>query len=362
MNAQQKSSGKSGNEHPPQPSPPWKPLLVKAAGMCCAVGYHLAAASCALRAGMDHFQESEFIDPAGELLRVARLPLGDLWGPKRLARIAELAVQDCVRSAGGIDPAATAFFLLAAERGRPHTETERYQEAYRACEEQFETPFHAASTIIAGGRAGIGDALLHAQNVLQERHSQPLRHVLLVGVDSFLNAATIEDYLKQERLLCTDNSNGFIPGEGAGALLLELATDQSGGLHIAGMGRAKEEATFGGDIPNRAIGLTRAIRQACEQAGVEPNELAFRMTDQNGEQYFAKEAANAYTRIMAEDGVGLPLLHIADCVGETGAAAGPISLAYLTTLMKREDGPGAAALLHFANDDGKRAALAVEYW
>jgi len=31
-------------------------LAIRAAGLCCAVGYHLRAASCALRAQMDHFQ------------------------------------------------------------------------------------------------------------------------------------------------------------------------------------------------------------------------------------------------------------------------------------------------------------------
>ncbi len=332
------------------------PLVIVGAGMCCAVGYYRAAASCALRAGMDHFQESEFFDHAKQPIRVARLPVGDLWGPQRLAFIVGQAVLDCARDAGNIFTKSTALILLAAEQGRPHTEDERYFEALAACKKQFRTDFHESGGIMPKGRAGLGAALQVAHRLLSEK---TVNRVLLVGADTVLSAGTIKHYLRQERLKCTDNDNGFIPGEGAGALLLELASPQNQGLSIAGMGRAIEAATMGGDIPNRAQGLTQAIRGACEQAGLHPNQLQYRMTDQNGEQYYAKEAGNAYTRIMAEDGVGLPLMHIADCVGETGAAAGPLMLAYLSELARDEDSPGDIGLLHLANDDGSRTALVL---
>lgn len=339
---------------------PWQPLLVKAAGACCAVGYNLAAASCALRAGMDHFQESEFVDRASEPLKVARLPLGDLWGPKRLAQIVRLAVTDCARTAGGIDPVHTALFLLAAEKGRPHTESGRYHEIFHAVEEECRARFHEASVIIPKGRAGIADALQHAHRVLAENR---VRQVLLVGADSYLSAAVIEHYLGQERLLCSSNSDGFIPGEGAAALLLQLPPANAAGLHVLGLGAAQEQATPAGEVPNRAFGLTQAIRQACAQAGLNTGALDFRLTDLNGEQYFAKEMANACTRVMGDDpdASGLPMLHLADGVGETGAAAPVLALAYLSRTMERDDGPGSTGLLHFGNDDGRRAALVAQY-
>jgi len=332
------------------------PLVIIGAGMCCAVGTHRAAASCALRAGIDHFQESDFVDHVNQPIRVARLPIEDMWGPQRLALIVAQAVMDCARNAGNIYTTSTALILLAAEQGRPHTEDERYFEVLAACEKQFRTKFHASSGVMPKGRAGLGAALQSAHRYLCE---QTVSRVLLVGADSFLNAATIEHYLAQKRLQCTDNSDGFVPGEGAGALLLELATPHSKGMHIAGLGRAIETATLDGDIPNRAQGLTQAIRDACGQAGIAPKQLNFRMTDQNGEQYYVKEACNAYARIMAEDGVGLPLMHIADCVGETGAAAGPLMLAYLHERMGSTSSPGNIGLLHLANDDGARTALVL---
>lgn len=64
------------------PAPQMLRLGIRAAGLCCAVGYHLRAASCALRANMDHFQESEFQSRLGDPILVARLPETDLWGRK----------------------------------------------------------------------------------------------------------------------------------------------------------------------------------------------------------------------------------------------------------------------------------------
>lgn len=336
----------------------WRPLVIHAAGMCCAVGYHLAAASCALRAGVDHFRESSFIDHSGKSLLAAQLDFEDLWGPQRLAQIVRMAVADCAQAGNAIDPASTVLILTAAERGRPHTEVDNFERLYRECQELFDSPFHEGSAVFPHGRAGIGDALWHAQSQLQR---DSVRRVLLVGADSLLDAATIEHYLGQDRLLSTGNASGFIPGEGAAALLLGIAGPSDTGLHVVGAGRALESAKPEGEIPNRAIGLTAAMREALALADLPANALDFWANDQNGETFFAKEAANAYARLMGDDGTGLPIVQVADCIGETGGAAGPMTLAFLSTLMSRDDSPGERALLHFASDEGQRAALIVEY-
>lgn len=344
-------------EHASQAERHWQPLLIKAAGLSCAVGYRLAAASCALRAGMDHFQESQFYDHAGEPIPAAFLPAEEMSGTPRLTWLAQCALADCAQVSGMIHSESTALFLLAAERERPHADAERYQQTFDAIQSLFSAPFHATSLIIPQGRAGIGDALHRANRLLQEGE---VSQVLLLGVDSYLHAATIDACLKKNTLLTRSNAVGFIPGEAACAILLELARDESSGLHISGVGVAKEASQPQGGTPNQAIGLTQAMRQACAMAKIAPAELNFRISDQNGLAYFAKEASNACTRLMAEKSKHLPLLTIADSVGETGAAAGCIMLAYLSTIMEREDGPGFTGLAHLANDDGRRCALVLE--
>ena len=104
-----------------------------------------------------------------------------------------------------------------------------------------------------------------------------------------------------------------------------------------------------GSVPSRAQGLTQAVRNACEQAGVEPGALQFRLSDQNGEQFFSREASNAFTRVLAGEGK-LPLMTLADKIGEVGAAAGVSMLAWLQRDMTHGSfNRGSLGLLHLAN-------------
>lgn len=333
-------------------------LEVLAGGACCALGFRLDAAECAIRAGMDCFEESGFYDRGRAPLKVARLPLGDLWGAERLALMATAAVQDCLDRSGPIESEQTALLLLAAERERPHTENERYLACFAAIEKALGTSFHETSRIIPYGRAGLGQALITAARCLEEGG---VRQVLLVGADSYLNAATINHLLRAERLLESGNAYGFIPGEAAAAVLLARETrPDASPLRISGVGLGQENARPGGDEPNRAVALTQAMRAALEQASLTPGELDFRINDHNGDPFFANEAAIACTRLMMDDGVGLPLINLAETLGETGAAAGPLALAYLSRVIARPDGPGEVGLLHLGNDDGSRSAVVVE--
>jgi 3-oxoacyl-[acyl-carrier-protein] synthase-1 len=89
--------------------------------------------------------------------------------------------------------------------------------------------------------------------------------------------------------------------------------------------------------------------------------LDFRITDASGEQYGFKEAALAATRLLRTPRQEFDFWHAADCVGETGAAAGPIALNYAWHASKEEYSRGESVLCHFSNDDGKRAAVVMAY-
>jgi 3-oxoacyl-[acyl-carrier-protein] synthase I len=185
--------------------------------------------------------------------------------------------------------------------------------------------------------------------------------VLLVSADSYLNAQTINHYLQADRLLVPGNRDGFIPGEAAAAILLERSEPNMPGLHILGWGQGNEPGRPDGSVPSRAQGLSQALRAAFKQADITCNDLYFRVSDQNGEGFFAGEAANAITRVAEEGGTVPMVLTTADGVGEVGAATGPLMLAWLHHLLPREDGPGDCGVIHLANDDGLRSAVVVRY-
>ncbi|KFE67599.1 hypothetical protein [Hyalangium minutum] len=332
-------------------------LRIAASGMCCAVGGFARAARAAIRAGLNRFEESEFVDARAEPLIVSRMPLENLWGPRRIATMFEAAVKDCISEAPAFSPKTTALLLLVAEQGRPG-----YQDSWaEACVAAYEKLTGMAPSTevrtLALGRAGIVSALREAHSLLVHRYA---RQVLVVGVDSYLNAEAITHLLRKRRLMTEEVSEGFIPGEGAGALLLELPPREPVGLHVLGTGAAEETATLDNDEPVRALGLTRALREALAASGYHMNDLHFRITDLNGVPLAFREAALADTRLLDHRAGRFPLLHLADCIGETGAAVGPLSLAYLADAMARGYVPGTRAVLHCANDGPERAAVVAE--
>ena len=62
--------------------------------------------------------------------------------------------------------------------------------------------------------------------------------VLIAAADSLVSWPTLSDYERRDRVLTARNSNGFMPGEAAGALLVGESRDGSGQLVCTGIGFA----------------------------------------------------------------------------------------------------------------------------
>ncbi|MDR2153826.1 MAG: hypothetical protein LBE78_02185 [Burkholderiaceae bacterium] len=333
-------------------------LQIVSSGICCSVGYTARAASCALRAGIDHFQESNFQTSDGDVVRVGCLPNTTDWGAKRQSVWIAQAAKDCLDRAGSPKDDTLVLVALSAEPQRPGVHERKSTEAAIMSGSLLSRQLSGQSHIIHGGRAGLTPALEHVWHTLSKGLC---RQVLLIGFDSFLNAQAINHYLEQDRLLVSDNSDGFLPGEAAAAVLLELGPAYSPGVHIIGWGKGEEPGRVDGSVPTRSMGMTAALRQAFKQAGVNCNDLDFRISDQNGESFFVTDAVNALTRV-AEDGGSTPMVYTtADCTGEVGAATGPLMLAWLYHLLQGQDSPGDCGVIHLANDGGERSAAVVQY-
>ena len=142
-------------------------------------------------------------------------------------------------------------------------------------------------------------------------------------------------------MLRRDNSNGFIPGEAAGAALLAVWQQGTAApLLLRGLGFEREPAAFGSGKPLRADGLVKAIRGALNEAGIALQQCDHRIADMNGEQYRFKEAALAITRLLRDRKVLFSLWHPADCIGEVGAATLPAMLAMLFAGARKDYLPG----------------------
>jgi 3-oxoacyl-[acyl-carrier-protein] synthase I len=353
--------------------PDFKALRVIGRAMCCSLGHTAPAASAALNARINHFQESRFVGQGGRRVVVAMLHGLDTWGMDRMA----LMLNAVITEALGAEPTSaacgtTALVVCCAEGERPGMDSASFQQGVNAIVQPW--GFHASSLALDCGKGGIAQALHRASALLQTARATgngPLR-VLLVGLDSLLLAATIEQLIGMDRLLTDSNSDGLIPGEGAAALLLELAAPQptrsaalspSHGLHIMAAASAMDDWRLDGDTPARAQGLTQAVRTALKAAGTSMSELDFHVSGFNGEAWCAREITLMQSRCMASR--RSHYAHLAPCqwLGDTGAASPVLALAWLADLMGRDPGvsPGQSALAHFAGDDGRRSALVLHH-
>lgn len=336
-------------------------LSIIGSGMVSAVGLSAPASCAAIRCAIDNFQETRFIDRAGEWLMAASVPLEQPWrGRTKLIKMAARAIAEALHSTPGLAPEQTPLLLGLAEGERPGRLKDLDRTLLHAIEDELGLRFHPASSIIVHGRVSAAVALLEARKLLYQGGH---RHVLVAGVDSFLSAATLTAFEQRERLLTSQNSNGFIPGEGAAAVVLSapVASEQPQLLCI-GLGFGMEKATVEAeDLPLRADGLTQAVRAALGEAGCGLEQMDYRLTDISGEQYYFKEASLALSRNLRVRKEFFHLWHPADCIGEVGAAIGPAMLAVALAASRKGYGEGPKIFCHLGNDAGQRAVALLSY-
>jgi 3-oxoacyl-[acyl-carrier-protein] synthase-1 len=336
------------------------PLAVIGCGMLTGVGLDAPSSCAAIRSGIDNFTETHFHDPGGEPITASLVPLPGLQrGRDKLVQMAAAAVRECLASAGATAAEGIPLLLCLSEAGRPGRMDGLDDTFLADLQKALGLRFHARSAAMAAGRAGGALAIRTAAEILA---SERLPFCLVAGVDSFIPHLTLIAYAARRRLLTSRNSNGFLPGEAAGAVLLCPAAS-AGKPHLAvtGFGAGAEKAAIESEQPLRAEGLVAAVRAALADARTTMAAIDYRIADLNGEQYGFKEAALAATRLVRERKAEFEIWHPADCIGEVGAATVPILLAFAATAARNGYAPGPQCLCHVANDDGARAALVLKY-
>ena len=337
------------------------PLCIVGSGMVSAVGLSAPASCAAIRCAIDNFQETRFIDRGGEWLIAASVALEQPWrGRIKLIKMAARAIAEALHSTPGLNPHDTPLLLGLAEAERPGRLEGLDKGLLHAIEDELGLRFHPSSNVIVRGRVSAAVALLNARTLI---HQAGHHHVLVAGVDSFLSAPTLAAFEERQRLLTSQNSNGFIPGEGASAVVLASPLGSAGPqLTCIGLGFGMEKATVEAeDIPLRAEGLTQAVRAALSEAGCGLEQMDYRLTDLSGEQYYFKEASLALGRSLRVRKEFFHLWHPADCIGEVGAAIGPVMLAVALAASRKGYGEGPNIFCHLGNDAGERAVALLSY-
>ncbi len=186
---------------------------------------------------------------------------------------------------------------------------------------------------------------------------------VLAGVDSYIEPETLEWLESCDQLHGGGESNnawGFIPGEGAGAILIvgKAVAEQVRGTvlaHVAGIGTAKELCCIKTDTVCVGKGLTDAFRAALQP--LTAGEVVTDMyCDMNGEPYRADEygftALRTKEYFTSLSGFVAP----ADCWGDVAAASVPLNLSLASIAGMKGYSNGLTALVWGSSEGGERGA------
>lgn len=333
-------------------------LAIAGTGLVTSVGLDAASACAAFRAKLTNPVETRFVTGTGEWIMAHEVPLDQPWrGLDKLARLGAMAIAECLLPVTKDRWPTVPVLLCVAEHDRPGRLAGLDDQLFAGIEAMLQTSFSSKSALVAHGRVSTALALTTARALLDDS-AHPF--VVVAGTDSLLHWPTLDAYEQGDRLLTTTNSNGFMPGEAAGAVLLRKP-GTGPELRCTGLGFSHEPAHIDSGAPLRGDGLASAIRHALTDAGRLMHEMDLRVTDLSGEHFYFKEAALAMSRTMNARKEQFDLWHPAECTGETGAASGLSVLAAVDAACRKGYAPGPRAVAHFANDGGQRAAMILEF-
>jgi 3-oxoacyl-[acyl-carrier-protein] synthase-1 len=341
-------------------------IAVTGAGMVTPVGHDAVSAAAAIRAGIARFEELEgFVTPqghhaTGSSVRIAK----GLSGGARTLALAVPAAQEALFAAqeggGALGLGSCRLILALRPEERPAYGDFGREELQALLEGAEAEPLLEGAELVRDGHAGGMLALERAGQLLR---SGAASCCLVGGVDSLVDDKTLRWLERGRRLKTEIRAEGFIPGEAAAFVALELedAARARGARPLARLlssASAQEAASVLSQEPLRGAGLEQAMRAALEGCAARPAEIAGVLCDLNGEYYRMKEWSLASMRLFRDWEEAPGLEHPAECIGDVGAATSPLLVALASTWLSLGF-LGEAKLLLFSGSDGGTRGGAV---
>ncbi len=329
-------------------------------GAHASLGLHARAIAAAVRAGLNRFQESDWLRRREDGSPITGAFLSTL-DPRRTSveRMQRLAVEAANQALapllerGRWSAGASLPMLVSVPRIRPGLHKEAGPKLIRAIAEALPIPPDRRHSGAYGtGHEGGLAALAYAFELLGQRKAEAC---LVGGVESYRDIEALHWLEEQGRLKGEDTPSGLVPGEGAAFLLVCSETfakrNRLSSLgSIASPFRAMEPNPWYERRPCTGEGLTGAVRGALDGALPESVRADVTWCDLNGEAWRSDEWAYAYLRTAERHGEPLRLRHPADCLGDLGAATSPMLVA-LSALDLSHPRTTAGTALVFASSD-----------
>lgn len=328
-------------------------LYLRPAGLCCALGLDLRAATLAIRAGIAALDELWILDDEGEPIVGAEVPgLDRLPASRRVLALLTRVIEEAARAAELeiVDRCVVVCSEVATRR-------------LRLLGPELAALVHARTGVELRALELIAGDETSAVRVLARLELEPGREVLLCATDSSIDAYTLAR--ASSRLRRDDSGrqrarDGFSPGEAAACVWVGRAP-RPGAVRVAGLGFALESATILDARPHAALAMTAAAREALQQAGCSIDEVGQWISDLAGEHYEFNELALAGARLPVRRGPEPELCHTSEFVGSVGVAAAVVSWILAGEAGEAGQDPRARrALCSSSSAEGARALVVLE--
>jgi len=329
------------------------------------VGLRAETSAAAVRAGISRSREFPYVTLQGEPMIVAADPrLHDaLEGRARLEPIMASVVAEIREGLGAVDLSRGGCdVMLALPELRPGFSEDDAQWACTTVKRLLYAQRIDARVSVGGrGHAGAIEAVERVAALASS--ARPAIYVVM-GVDSYVDLATFDWLESQRRFAQPSTRSGFVPGEGAGALVLATRAVRRSLrcpalARVAGVGTGYELRLRGSEAGSLGVGLADAVRKA--YAGlVLPRDAADQVyCDINGERYRSEEWG--FFAMRAPQAMRRPEYHApSDCWGDVGAAFGALAGVLGVQSIVRGYARGPTTLVTAASDGGLRGALILQ--
>jgi 3-oxoacyl-[acyl-carrier-protein] synthase I len=322
---------------------------------CTSLGYSIESSLAAMGAGLANFSDTNIANELGQPATAASLFEADVPRGERLSTLTRYGFADLqpLLSRYGIRRLPVLVGIPADLSPTEQESVRAILHAHPAVSEIGWFPYGRASTFAA--LAGAIDAL----------NGGSQRFILVAGLDSLCAPLQVSTLVRAGRVL-SPLTEGAVPGEAAAFALLartdDPIVDAATSVRIEAVALQRAEAPFTGVQVVSADGLTAAFR-TLRKLGVERVHRI--IAAHSGEGYFGRSFAHAYLREIEVMPQPLTVELIADRVGDVGAAAGVLGLAFAMYFMARDmvqDRPNgrARALAYSESDTGQVGAAIID--
>jgi len=340
-------------------------------GTMTSVGMNTAQTAASVRAGISRAGESSIYNKHFEPFVMAILPddvlpplepdiekdIGLTARQTRMLRLAAPALQEAMKDIKNIDQIPLYLGVPEPFSARPNPVNDLFIK-YLCIQSGIQLNIQSSKLFSKGRAAG----LIALNEAIQDISSGKYNYIIVGGVDTYVDLYLLGTLDMEGRILGSTVMDGFVPGEGAGFILLtsdvQAKSDNLSPLAmLSQVSTGFEEGHLYSEKPYKGDGLATSFEKLFQTKSFnEPITDVY--SSMNGENHWAKEWGVSFLRHSTAFSPDQRMNHPAEFLGDTGAASGIIMI-ILASIANNKGYGLCPSLITCSSDLGDRAAVAV---